>query len=92
MAVHVYKIQVDFLLYMIYFCIIIQGKAYTHIEPEETSLNDLCLMSGTGLLFMANEAPKILTYYVPVSKNSPRYESILELSVVRSLFNMQHIV
>ena len=77
MALHVYKIQFDFLLYMIYFCIILQGKAYTHIEPEETSLNDLCLMSGTGLLFMANEAPKILTYYVPVSKNSPRYESLL---------------
>lgn len=43
-----------------------QGKAYTHIEPEDTSLNDLCMMPGTGLLFMANEAPKILSYYVPV--------------------------
>ena len=24
-------------------------------------------MPGSGLLFMANEAPKILSYYVPVS-------------------------
>ena len=42
-----------------------QGKAYTAIEPG-VDLNDLCQVPGSGLLFMANEAPKIMTYYIPV--------------------------
>lgn len=44
-----------------------QGKAFTSIEPTETKLNDLCVVRDTGMLFLANEAPKILTYYIPVS-------------------------
>jgi len=44
-----------------------QGKAWTSIEPPDTKLNDLCVVSDTGMLFLANEAPKILTYYIPVS-------------------------
>ena len=43
-----------------------QGKAFTAVEPG-TNLNDLCLVPGSGLMFMANEAPKVLTYYIPVS-------------------------
>ena len=43
-----------------------QGKAFTSVEPG-TALNDLCLVPDTGMLFLANEAPKILTYYIPVS-------------------------
>ena len=50
---------------MIYcFC---QGKAYTSIEPEDTKLNNLQVFPNSGLLFMANEAPKIQVYYIPVS-------------------------
>lgn len=45
----------------------VQGNAYTHIEPDDTSLNDIAVMPDTGLMFVANEAPKILSYYVPVS-------------------------
>ena len=43
-----------------------QGKAYTAIEPG-VGMNDLCLVPDTGLMFMANESPKIMTYYIPVS-------------------------
>ena len=45
----------------------LKGKAFTSIEPTETKINDLCVVKDTGMLFLANEAPKILTYYVPVS-------------------------
>jgi len=45
----------------------LQGKAWTSIEPTDTKLNDLCMVRDTGMLFLANEAPKILTYYIPVS-------------------------
>ena len=46
---------------------ILQGKAFTAVEPG-VNLNDLCMVPGSGLVFMANEAPKVLTYYLPVSK------------------------
>jgi len=45
----------------------LQGKAWTSIEPTDTKVNDLCMVRDTGMLFLANEAPKILTYYIPVS-------------------------
>jgi hypothetical protein len=44
----------------------LQGKAFTSVEPG-THLNDLCVIQGSGLFFLANEAPKMLTYYIPVS-------------------------
>ena len=43
-----------------------QGKAYTAIEPG-TDLNDLCVVPKSGMMFMATESPKVLTYYIPVS-------------------------
>ena len=43
----------------------LQGKPYTSIEGE-TELNNLCLIPDSGMLFMATEAPKILSYYIPV--------------------------
>jgi ribosome biogenesis protein ENP2 len=43
-----------------------QGKPFTAIEPG-TELNDFCAFPDSGLLFMANEAPKMLAYYIPVS-------------------------
>jgi len=42
------------------------GKPFTSIEPG-TGLNSLCLVPDSGMLFMANEASKILVYYIPVS-------------------------
>lgn len=53
------------------------GKAFTAIEPG-TSLNDLCLVPGSGLVFMANEAPKVLTYYLPALGTAPRWCSFLD--------------
>ena len=47
-------------------CWVLQGKPYTSIQPE-SDLNSMCLVPESGLIFIANEAPKILSYYVPVS-------------------------
>ncbi|KAH3831940.1 nucleolar protein 10-like [Dreissena polymorpha] len=48
------------------------GKAYTAIEPG-VDLNDMCMMPGSGLIFMANEAQKVLTYYLPSLGTAPRW-------------------
>ncbi|KAK3084770.1 hypothetical protein FSP39_018588 [Pinctada imbricata] len=53
------------------------GKPYTAIEPG-TNLNDLCLLPDSGLLFMGNEAPKILTYYLPALGTAPKWCSFLD--------------
>ena len=43
------------------------GKPFTSIEPG-TGLNGLCLVPNSGMIFMANEAQKMLVYYIPVSQ------------------------
>lgn len=53
------------------------GKAFTAIEPG-TDLNDLCLIPESGLLFLANEAPKLLTYYIPAMGTAPKWCSFLD--------------
>ncbi|OWF53780.1 nucleolar protein 10-like [Mizuhopecten yessoensis] len=53
------------------------GKAFTSIEPG-TNLNDLCLLPESGMLFMANEAPKILSYYIPTLGTAPKWCSFLD--------------
>ena len=47
------------------FFLIVKGKPFTSIEPG-TGLNNLCLVPNSGMIFMANEASKILVYYIPV--------------------------
>lgn len=44
-----------------------QGTAFTSVEPEQ-SINDLCHLPSSGLVFMATEHTQILSYYIPVSK------------------------
>ncbi|XP_053394245.1 nucleolar protein 10-like [Mercenaria mercenaria] len=53
------------------------GKAYTAIEPG-VNLNDLCMVPGSGLVFMANEGQKVLTYYLPSLGTAPRWCSFLD--------------
>jgi ribosome biogenesis protein ENP2 len=54
------------------------GKAFTSIEPTDTKLNDLCIVRDTGMLFLANEAPKILTYYIPALGPAPKWCAFLD--------------
>uniref|UniRef100_A0A5S6R026 NUC153 domain-containing protein n=1 Tax=Trichuris muris TaxID=70415 RepID=A0A5S6R026_TRIMR len=53
------------------------SKPYTSIEPN-VRLNDLCLLPDSGLLFMANDKQKILTYYIPNLGPAPRWCSFLD--------------
>ncbi|XP_076441334.1 nucleolar protein 10-like [Babylonia areolata] len=53
------------------------GKPYTSIEPE-SDLNSLCVVPESGLVLMANEAPKILTYYVPSLGTAPKWCAFLD--------------
>ena len=41
------------------------GKPYTSIESETAELNDICAYEGSGLIFMANEQPKMQVHYIP---------------------------
>ncbi len=43
----------------------LDGKPHMAIEPPDTALNDLCIVPNSGLILLANSAPKILSYYVP---------------------------
>ncbi|XP_031697477.1 nucleolar protein 10-like [Anarrhichthys ocellatus] len=42
------------------------GKAFSSIQPQ-TNINDVCIYPNSGMLFTANEDPKMNTFYVPVS-------------------------
>ncbi|XP_064626455.1 nucleolar protein 10-like [Lineus longissimus] len=53
------------------------GKAFTSVEPG-TYLNDLCVVQGSGLFFLATEAPKMLTYYIPTLGPAPKWCAFLD--------------
>lgn len=53
------------------------GKPFTSIEPG-SGLNNLCLVPNSGMIFMANEASKILVYYIPQMGPAPKWCSFLD--------------
>lgn len=53
------------------------GKPYTAIQTA-SDLNDLCVVPGTGMMFLANEDKKVLTYYLPSLGPAPRWCSFLD--------------
>ncbi|KAK2155613.1 hypothetical protein NP493_2061g00051 [Ridgeia piscesae] len=53
------------------------GKAFTSIEPG-TELNNMCVVPDTGMIFLAHEAPKMLTYYIPALGAAPKWCSFLD--------------
>lgn len=54
-----------------------QGEPYVSIEAA-ADLNDLCLVANSGMMFMANEDKKMLTYYIPNLGPAPRWCSFLD--------------
>ena len=56
----------------------LQGKPYTSIEPADTKLNDLCMVPNTGMVFLANEAPKVQSYFIPALGPAPKWCSFLD--------------
>ncbi|VDM43209.1 unnamed protein product [Toxocara canis] len=53
------------------------GKPFAAIEPG-TGLADFCRYPDSGLLLFANEAPKMLQYFVPAIGTAPKWCSYLE--------------
>ncbi|XP_043533823.1 nucleolar protein 10 [Chiloscyllium plagiosum] len=53
------------------------GKMFTSIETEH-EINDLCIYPNSGLFFLANESPKMNTFYVPSLGPAPRWCSFLD--------------
>lgn len=53
------------------------GKIFTSIE-HKSDFNDLCHVKNTGMLFIANEDVKILTYYIPSLGPAPKWCGFLD--------------
>ncbi|CAH2246123.1 nucleolar 10 [Pelobates cultripes] len=53
------------------------GKIFTSIEPE-ADVNDVCIYPDSGMLFTANEAPKMNVYYIPALGPAPKWCSFLD--------------
>uniref|UniRef100_UPI003AAA90D4 nucleolar protein 10 isoform X4 n=1 Tax=Centroberyx gerrardi TaxID=166262 RepID=UPI003AAA90D4 len=54
-----------------------QGKVFSSIEPQ-TNINDVCIYPQSGMLFTANEDPKMNTFYIPALGPAPRWCSFLD--------------
>ena len=53
------------------------GKPYTSISSDK-QLNNICSVPDTGLLFIANEAQKVQTYYIPSIGPAPKWCNFLD--------------
>ncbi|GLH04953.1 Nucleolar protein 10 [Gryllus bimaculatus] len=53
------------------------GKPFTSIEAT-ADFNNLCYVRDSGLMFIANENTKILTYYIPSMGPAPKWCSFLD--------------
>ncbi|PIO54908.1 hypothetical protein TELCIR_23717, partial [Teladorsagia circumcincta] len=55
----------------------IEGKPFAAIETEH-ALNDFCRYPDSGLIFMANEAPRMQQFFIPSIGTAPKWCSYLE--------------
>uniref|UniRef100_H2YS54 Nucleolar protein 10 n=1 Tax=Ciona savignyi TaxID=51511 RepID=H2YS54_CIOSA len=53
------------------------GEAVTAVEME-SDINDMFLVDNTGLFFLANESPKIHSYFIPMLGPAPKWCSFLD--------------
>ncbi|KAJ0062800.1 hypothetical protein NL108_008072, partial [Boleophthalmus pectinirostris] len=53
------------------------GKVFSSIQPP-TNINDVCMYPKSGMLFTANEDPKMSTFYIPALGPAPRWCSFLD--------------
>uniref|UniRef100_A0A3Q0RUV8 Nucleolar protein 10 n=1 Tax=Amphilophus citrinellus TaxID=61819 RepID=A0A3Q0RUV8_AMPCI len=53
------------------------GKLFSSIEPQ-TNINSVCVYPNSGMLFTANEDPKMNTFYIPALGPAPRWCSFLD--------------
>ncbi|XP_072221453.1 nucleolar protein 10 isoform X2 [Leuresthes tenuis] len=53
------------------------GKLFSSIQPQ-SNINDICMYPDSGMLFTANEDPKMNTFYIPALGPAPRWCSFLD--------------
>eukprot|EP01135_Chromosphaera_perkinsii_P005224 Nk52_evm7s326 gene=Nk52_evmTU7s326 len=53
------------------------GDIFTSVEPEH-DINDMCVISGSGLVCLAVEDPQIQSYYIPALHHAPSWCSFLD--------------
>lgn len=53
------------------------GKNFVSIEMA-ADVNDVCLVPDSGLFFVANESPKMFTYFIPEMGTAPTWCSYLD--------------
>eukprot|EP00057_Strongylocentrotus_purpuratus_P034480 XP_795412.3 PREDICTED: LOW QUALITY PROTEIN: nucleolar protein 10 [Strongylocentrotus purpuratus] len=53
------------------------GKPYVTVEAEH-DFNDVCLVPNSGLMLMACEEPKLLSYFIPGLGQAPKWCSFLD--------------
>lgn len=53
------------------------GKIFTSIQAK-SDFNDLCFVKNTGMIFIANESPKIMSYYIPSLGPAPKWCGFLD--------------
>ncbi|XP_030575465.1 nucleolar protein 10 [Archocentrus centrarchus] len=53
------------------------GKLFSSIEPQ-TNINSVCVYPNSGMLFTANEDPKMNTFYIPALGPAPQWCSFLD--------------
>lgn len=57
----------------------VTGAPYSSIEATAgADFNDICLYPGSGLMFLANEQPKMQVFYVPSIGPAPRWAKYLD--------------
>uniref|UniRef100_A0A669EZB0 Nucleolar protein 10 n=1 Tax=Oreochromis niloticus TaxID=8128 RepID=A0A669EZB0_ORENI len=53
------------------------GKLFSSVQPQ-TNINSVCVYPNSGMLFTANEDPKMNTFYIPALGPAPRWCSFLD--------------
>uniref|UniRef100_A0A665V4P2 Nucleolar protein 10 n=1 Tax=Echeneis naucrates TaxID=173247 RepID=A0A665V4P2_ECHNA len=53
------------------------GKVFSSIQPQ-SNVNDVCIYPHSGMIFTANEDPKMNTFYIPALGPAPRWCSFLD--------------
>jgi ribosome biogenesis protein ENP2 len=54
-----------------------KGRVYCSVEPP-ADINDVCYVGTSGLIFMAAEQSKCMSYFIPSLGPAPKWCSFLE--------------
>merc|ERR1712099_153895 len=75
---------------------IIDGKTLTSIQPPEKTgtINDVCVCANSGLIMLAMESPKTLSFFIPSLGPAPKWCTFLEANIKSEtrIFNRQNDV